>query len=117
MFSRSAVLVCLCFALLSAQWQGFAHAIGHVDGLQTAQQELAKVSQKAHDDCEGSKEHGYHHCAAYDAVTLAALHGLPNFLTVLLDLEQVKIRFYETYQVSLPPQHPFEARAPPTLNS
>ena len=94
--------------MLSAQWQGFAHAIGHVDGLQTAQQELiAKVSQKAHDDCEG----------AYDAVTLAALHGLPNFLTVLLDLEQVKIRFYETYQVSLPPQHPFEARAPPTLNS
>jgi hypothetical protein len=118
LFSRSASLVCLCLALLIAQWQGLAHSIGHADIQKSTHLEIKiKNSHDAHADCEGGQQHGYHHCAAYDAVTLGALYGLPSFLIALLELEQAKIRFYETYQVSLPPPLPFEARAPPALNS
>ena len=102
--------------MLTAQWQGLAHAIGHTDTQKSTHLEI-KINNSHDADCEGGQQHGYHHCAAYDAVTLGALYGLPSFLIVLLELEQAKISFYETYQVSLPPPLPFEARAPPALIS
>ena len=110
------IALLLCIGLLQAQWQGFAHAIEHVHHVEQV------VSSGANEDATqgnqlAAQQRDFHHCAAYDSLTLAhALAAAPE-ANLLSHAKHVAEKFYESQQASIEVYSAFDARGPPNSHA
>lgn len=110
------IALLLCIGLLQAQWQGFAHAIEHVHHVEQV------VSSGSNEDATqgnqlAAQQRDFHHCAAYDSLTLAhALAAAPE-ANLLSHAKHVAEKFYESQQASIEVYSVFDARGPPNSHA
>ena len=110
------IALLLCIGLVKAQWQGFAHAIEHVHHVEQV------VSSGSNEDATqgnqlAAQQRDFHHCAAYDSLTLAhALAAAPE-ANLLSHAKHVAEKFYESQQASIEVYSVFDARGPPNSHA
>ncbi len=110
------IALLLCIGLLQAQWQGFAHAIEHARHVELAAS-LKLNDHQTQSNHFAAQEKDFHHCAAYDSLTLAhALAAAPE-ANLLSHAKHVAEKFYESQQASIEAYSAFDARGPPNSHA
>jgi hypothetical protein len=106
------IVLLLCIGLLQAQWQGFSHAIEHAHHVELAVSSESN-SHQSQDNQLAIQHKDFHHCAAYDSLTLA--HALTATLEaqMLSNAKHVAEEFYQSKQASIEVYSAFDARGPP----
>ena len=106
------IALLLCTGLVKAQWQGFVHAIEHAHHIELVIS-LESDRQSNQDNQLTVHKKDFHHCAAYDSLTLAyALTATPES-HILSHAKHVAEKFYESKQASIEAYSAFDARGPP----
>jgi hypothetical protein len=110
------IALLLCIGLLQAQWQGFAHAIEHVHHVEQV------VSSGSNEDATqgnqlAAQQRDFHHCAAYDSLTLAYALTTALGSELLSHAKHVAEKFYESQQASIENYSVFDARGPPNSHA
>lgn len=110
------IALLLCIGLLQAQWQGFSHAIEHAHHVEFAAPFELNEHQTENNHI-AAQEKDFHHCAAYDSLTLAhALAAAPE-ANLLSHAKHVAEKFYESQQASIEAYSAFDARGPPNSHA
>lgn len=105
------IALLLCIGLLQAQWQGFAHAIEHAHHVE----QIVSFESNGHlnQDQPTAQQKDFHHCAAYDSLTLAHALAVAPEVNLLSHAKHVAEKFYESQQASIEAYSAFDARGPP----
>lgn len=106
------IVLLLCIGLLQAQWQGFAHAIEHAHHMELAIS-LESNGHPNQDHQLSAQQKDFHHCAAYDSLTLAYALTATLEAHILNHAKHVAEKFYESQQASIEVYSAFDARGPP----
>ena len=106
------IALLLCVGLLQAQWQGFLHAIEHAHHVELAVS-LESNSQLNQDNQLTVHQKDFHHCAAYDSLTLAYALTATLESHMLSNAKHVAENFYESKQALIEANNAFDARGPP----
>jgi hypothetical protein len=110
------IVLLLCIGLLQAQWQGFTHAIEHAQHVEHVIS-LESSSDSNSDNQAVAQHKDFHHCAAYDSLTLAhALTSTPE-PHLLSHAKHVAEKFYKSQQASIEAHSAFDARGPPNYHA
>lgn len=106
------IALLLCVGLLEAQWQGFVHAIEHAHHMELAVS-LESNSHPNQDNQLTVHQKDFHHCLAYDSLTLAYALTVTPESYLLSHAKHVAEKFYESKQASIEAYSAFDARGPP----
>ena len=106
------IALLLCIGLLQAQWQGFSHAIEHAHHMELAVS-LESNSHQSQDNQLAVQHKDFHHCVAYDSLTLA--YALTATLEAQMQnhAKHVAEEFYLSKPASIEAYSAFDARGPP----
>ncbi len=106
------IALLICIGLLQAQWQGFVHAIEHAHHTELVVA-FESNGHPAQSNQSKAEQRDFHHCAAYDSITLAYALTVTPESHILNHAKHVAEKFYESHQASIEAYSAFDARGPP----